>query len=164
MAAITLLSLPSYEPFPCPKKVWRTVVLPQIERCEKKSFPSSEVFDFTSELKKSNIIMLVILEDASALPKLVGYLVTMFPKFGNSATIHKICIQPAHRRSGIASTMLKDQFNSMRKKACPKAQLWVHRENMPAINLYMAIGFENMAEVEHYYGPGRSGVHMLLNL
>ena len=145
---------------------WREVILPQIKQCEKKNFPSSETFNFEVELKKKNIVMVVILRNnnlSATKPELVAYLILSHPKAGHTALLHKVCVVKEYRCQGIAKLTLQSEIEKL-KRQCSKIQLWVHKDNTPAMELYKSLGFESVREVENYYGPGRIGIQMSLSL
>ena len=163
MATIVTRSLLTGERLQCS---WRDVVLPQIKQCERKSFPSNEAFNFEVELKKRNIDMVVILHNEDPVakrPQLVAYLIFSHRKAGHAVLLHKICVVKEYRHQGIAKLTLRSEITRLRRQ-CSKIQLWVHRGNAAAITLYQSLGFETVNEVENYYGPGRTGMEMILNL
>ena len=161
MAVVNILSSDDHQPFPFSKQMWREQVLPQIKRCEKKNFAAGEIFDFDSELQKKNFVLNAFVDNAA---HLVGYMVLVRPKVGRSMTLHKICVQKTHRRRGIANMMLCYEIEKLKSMHCPGLHLWVRAENMAAKKLYESLSFETQKEVMDYYGAGRNGVHMFLNL
>lgn len=148
----------------CSPKIWRDVILPQVEKCERKSFTTTEIFDFKFELKKKNVSMIAMLKDGEHPAQVMGYMVLMTPKFGRTITLHKICVQRENRRQGLARMMLSAQIENSRQQSTSRILLWVRRDNVSAIKLYETLGFENVSENQDYYGPGQPGIHMALDL
>ena len=145
---------------------WEEVILPKIKRCEKKNFASSEAFDFGVELKKKNMVMIVILShpiSATTRPELVAYLVLQHSKSTNSVLLHKLCVVMKYRRQGVAKKMLSLETEKLRQR-CQRIQLWVHQSNAAAMNLYKSLSFEQVSKVDDYYGTGRTGIQMALEL
>lgn len=148
-------------------KTTRQDVIQQIEQAEKKSFARHEVFDFTNELKKRNVELVVIVSDASGAdnrPTLAAYLVLAFLKPGNTVMMQKICVCERFRRQGIARTLINAQVERLRRHGTSRVQLWVDGGNLPAMRLYDSIGFKEVTRVEDYYAVGRTGVQMSLSL
>ena len=164
MANIFLYSVSTKEHIPYSKQIWQETLLPQIEKCEKKSFAASEAFDFNSELKKSNVVIYCYLDSIGLISTVVAYSAFMLPKIGNSATLHKICVDKAYRQRRIAYKLLSVIVEHLQGKQCSKLLLWVREENTPAIALYRKLGFQTSKQVEDYYGSGRTGLHMILDL
>ena len=164
MAAITTASLQTGKEV----LVARKDLLRQVQRLEKKNFPQHEALDLNEELKKRNGELVAILDDVSihsmSEPTLVAYSAFVHSKPGNVVILHKVCIKEDFRRQGIAKNMLRTQIEKLKKQNCSKIQLWVRKENDTAINLYKAVGFEDMSTVDSYYGPGQTGLSMAMCL
>lgn len=147
---------------------WEEAVLPQVKQCEKKTFHSSEIFDFDSELKKRNVEMTVIVDDhinsATDNAVLVAYMVLVHSKLGNAVILHKICIQQNYRRQGIARQMLESEIEKLKRRGCAKLHLWVSAGNGGAQHLYEKLGLEEVRTVDDYYAPGRAGISMSMDL
>ena len=144
----------------------REEMIAQVIRCEKRTFPRREAFDFGTELKKRNLALLIAVDDDSmtATTRMAAYMVLSFVKPGNTATLHKICVEPHYRGQGIATKALKAHAERLKSRGCSKLQLWVDENNALARKLYTSIGFEEMSSVPNYYAIGRTGVHMVLRL
>ncbi|KAJ4333925.1 polarity establishment/cellular polarization [Ascochyta clinopodiicola] len=74
---------------------------PKVAKLEKKIFPSSEAFDYSVELKKKNIGL--VLASRTGGQELVGYLV--FQRLKGQAWLHKLAIIEQERGKGIASAI-----------------------------------------------------------
>ena len=163
MATIVTRSLRTGESMECS---WQEVVLPQIKRCEKKNFTSTEALDFEIELKKRNVTMVITLQYAtspSTAPDLVAYLVLQHAKSTSSVLLHKICVSKSYRRQGIAKSMLQFEIKNLKRRSS-RIQLWVHQSNTAATELYKSLGFGKVSELDDYYGPGQKGIRMSLDL
>ena len=49
-------------------------------------------------------------------------------------------------------------------KHCESVYLWVDEARNPAQCLYQDRGYQEIDRVENYYGPGRTGLKMVLHL
>ena len=140
-------------------------LLQQVQHVEKKTFPRREALDFSIEIQKRNMDLVIIVDDAgiakSAKPNLVAYMVFAHLKAGNAVLLHKICVHDEFRRRGIARTVLGTQVERLKKQGCTKLQLWVDEANVPARRLYNAMGFQEMSRVVDYYAAGRTGIQMI---
>ena len=139
-------------------------VIRQVQHVEKKTFPRREALDFSTELQKRNTDLVIIVDDAGmftpATPKVVAYMVFVHLKAGNTALLHKICVDGEYRRRGIARIVLEAQAQRLKKQGCTKIQLWVDEGNGPARGLYKVLGLQETSTVNDYYAVGRNGIHM----
>ena len=55
-------------------------------------------------------------------------------------------------------------IEELRRSGASEVDLWVDKAREPARGLYKACGFEEMESVEDYYGGGRAGGRMELEL
>lgn len=69
--------------------------------------------------------------------------------------VYTIDVKPEHRRKGIGRTLLKKLEEEFRRMGCEKIVLEVAVDNEPAIKLYKSMGYEFVAKLKNYYGPGR---------
>lgn len=162
MSTIRCLSLHTGE-----KIAKKQDVMSQIEQAEKKYFARHEAFDFHNELKKRNLELIVIVNEAhgsSSRPALVAYMVFAYMKHGSTVMLHKICVQEKFRRQGIAKDVLANQVQRLKKKGIAKIQLWVDDSNVAARQLYAYVGFKEVSRCSDYYAMGRAGVQMALSL
>ena len=140
----------------------------QVQHVEKKTFPRREALDFSAELRKRNMDLVIIVDEANlytlARPRMVAYMVFVHLKAGNTVLLHKICVDGEYRRRGIARTVLEAQAERLKKQGCTKIQLWVDEGNVPARGLYNGLGLEEMSTVNDYYAAGRNGIQMLWDL
>lgn len=159
MAAIIMYLL-DLSPVPAVNK---NEILAQVVRAEKKAFPKIEVFDFDRELRKRNTELICLLDFANPNEAYVAaYLV--YVRIQRTTLLHKICVLEKFRRQGIARKLLQKLQDELKAQGCEEIQLWVDEARIPARSLYASIGFEEMDRVDDYYGPGRTGIKMALQL
>ncbi|TGZ76969.1 hypothetical protein EX30DRAFT_336059 [Ascodesmis nigricans] len=142
-----------------PSNLGRTL-LDRIQRTEKLNFPTSEAFDFPSELSKRT----TVLQAAYDLKRneLYGYVVYVRSKL--VTRIQKVCVVVEHRRAGVGKWMMLRVMEELRKGGADQVDLWVDLGREPARELYRACGFVERETVENYYGPGRNAVRMVAEL
>lgn len=149
-------------------RVAKDELIHQAQHVEKKTFPRREAMDFSIELQKRNMDLVIVIDDASvcapARPKLVAYMVFVHLKAGNAVLLHKICVSEDYRRRGIASAILETQAERLKKQGCTKIQLWVDEGNVSARQLYKVLGLAEVSKLNDYYAVGRTGIQMLWKL
>ncbi|KAF2490722.1 hypothetical protein BU16DRAFT_585108 [Lophium mytilinum] len=130
-------------------------LLTEVKRIEKKTFPSSEAFDFDTELKKRNTkVTLAVVEEGGS-TEVVGYLV--FLRMKRIVLLHKICVSQANRQRGIAKAMVLSLRSRQEKEGADCIQLWVDEDRTAARALYASLGFCQLDRCTDYYGPGPDG-------
>lgn len=139
----------------------RDGLLEKVMKIERKTFPSSEAFDFKTELKKKNTTMLLVFNESDP-TTVVGYLV--FLRMKRVALLHKICVVQPMRGNGIGGMLVRTLIEMLQKGGCQIIQLWVDEAREPARALYQGCGFEQVDRCEDYYGPGRTGLKMQLSI
>lgn len=141
----------------CPPKD-RVTVAAKVAKLEKKIFPSSEAFDYSVELKKKNIGL--VLATRTGCQELVGYLV--FQRLKSQAWLHKLATIEQERGKGIARCLIHSLCQQMKKGGCRTIVLWVDEARNPARALYASCGFQQTERLPDYYGPGRTALKMEL--
>ncbi|KAF8474922.1 acyl-CoA N-acyltransferase [Kalaharituber pfeilii] len=140
-------------------------LLAQIKRTEKHTFPTSEAFQFDSELVKRTTHLYCTYTHSPHLEpayRLCGYVVFLRSKA--LTRIHKVCVVESLRGRGIGKMMLETVLEGLRRGGVTEVDLWVDQERAPARALYEAFAFEEKEVVENYYGEGRTGIRMSLGL
>lgn len=143
-------------------------VIEQICRIEKRTFPSSEAFGFDMSLwrKMPNTRVLYGTcpgeSSESNRSAIVAYAVYMRMK--GTAFLHKICVAQPHRGRGLGKLLMEHIEQRLRREQCQGIQLWVDQDRRAARRLYSARGFQELEAVADYYGPGRTGIKMVLDL
>ena len=136
--------------------------LAEIQRIEKKNFPSSEALDFDAELKKRNTNVILALKDFDGSIEVAAYLVYLRMK--RLTLLHKICVAQPYRQQGIAKEMITLLRSRLEKEGCDSVQLWVDEGRTAARALYASCDFKQIDRCPDYYGPGRTGLRMVLRL
>ncbi|RAL09315.1 GNAT family N-acetyltransferase [Aspergillus homomorphus CBS 101889] len=142
-------------------------ILAQIARVEKKSFPANEGMSFGEELwrKKPNtrVLYATTAQTSSASPPVVlAYAVYVRQK--GLALLHKVCVAESYRRQGVGVQLMDYVRTRLQKEGCQYIQLWVDKDRAPARALYVRSGYQEREEIPDYYGPGRTGIRMVLDL
>lgn len=138
-----------------------TDILTRIARVEKKTFPSSESYDFSIELWRKKPNTRVIYATYPPLT-LVAYAVYVRQK--GIALLHKVCVAEQYRQQGIGTQLLKYIQERLAREGCQCIQLWVDEVREPARVLYSRCGFHEREAVADYYAPGRTGIRMVFDL
>jgi ribosomal protein S18 acetylase RimI-like enzyme len=141
----------------CPPKD-RVALAAKVAKLEKKIFPSSEAFDYSVELKKKNIGLVLASREGSH--DLVGYLV--FQRLKSQAWLHKLATIEQERGKGIARCLIHSLCQQLKKGGCRNVVLWVDETRNPARALYASCGFQQTERLLDYYGPGRTALKMEL--
>ncbi|TKA69942.1 hypothetical protein B0A49_09953 [Cryomyces minteri] len=127
-------------------------LLSEVVRAEKKTFRSSEAFDFEAELKKRNTHLVLATKTVGDSEKLCAYLVYLRMK--RVTLIHKVCVLAEHRRQGIGKTLISFLRVRLKREGCDEMRLWVDEARKPAVSLYTSCAFEQISASPNYYGPG----------
>jgi ribosomal-protein-alanine N-acetyltransferase len=80
--------------------------------------------------------------------------------FGHILTID---VAPAHRRKGIAQTILQEIEAILRERDIEECRLEVRENNLAALNLYKKLGYIKIGRLEKYYGFAH-GLYLKKNL
>ncbi|KAF2872601.1 acetyltransferas-like protein [Massariosphaeria phaeospora] len=133
----------------------------EVAKVEKKTFPSSEAFDFDSELRKKNTSVILVLTNQDT-SELAGYLVYVRTK--RLALLHKICVVEHERGKGVGRYLVHSLRDRLEKGGCQSILLWVDEARQPARMLYRSCDFVQIDRCLDYYGPGRTGLKMELSI
>ncbi|WEW55685.1 hypothetical protein PRK78_001118 [Emydomyces testavorans] len=160
-----------------------TAIIEHIIRLEKRTFPPSEAYEFTLDLwkKKPNTrVIYAKLAEIQSPPTLaetrklantattnnstnaIAYAV--YVRIKGTALLHKVCVSEPHRGRGVGGQLMAYIEQRLRREGCQRVQLWVDKERVVARRLYARCGFEELESVEDYYGIGRTGIKMVLEL
>ena len=125
--------------------------LDAIERIEKASYPTPWSRSmFASELAKSSSRSLAaVAEDG----RLVGYLI--LSRYVDAWHVMNVAVDPAYRRCGVASKMLRRLFETTSGLAERGYTLEVRVSNTAAIGLYERFGFTRHGIRRGYYTDNR---------
>ncbi|KMU73456.1 acetyltransferase [Coccidioides immitis RMSCC 3703] len=92
----------------------------------------------------------------------IGYAV--YVRMKGTALLHKVCIAEPYRGQGVGRQLMAYIEQRLRREGCQAVQLWVDKDRAAARRLYARCGFEEQETVENYYGNGRTGIKMALEL
>jgi ribosomal protein S18 acetylase RimI-like enzyme len=138
-------------------------ILARLNRIERKTFPASEAFAFAPELlKKANTFVGFLVYEGHPDSTIVAYCVVVRVK--SIALLHKICVIESWRGLGAGKLLMSCIRERHAKTGCRSIQLWVDEEREAARRLYKSNGFKEVDLVEAYYGPGRTGIKMTLEI
>ncbi|PGH19156.1 hypothetical protein AJ80_04236 [Polytolypa hystricis UAMH7299] len=157
-------------------------ILMQITRIEKRTFPTSEAFEFSPDLwrKKPNTRVLyaklasptetkapattaaaaaAAAATTAADVTVIAYAV--YVRIRGTALLHKVCVAEAYRGQGLGKQLMAHIQARLVREGCQIVHLWVDTGRETARRLYIGCGFEEVEMVEDYYGNGRTGVKMV---
>ncbi len=122
--------------------------LSAVERieCEQFSNPWNKDY-YAAELVNSISHFFVIAEPCRNVP--VGYM--LFWRLAGELELHKIAVDAAWQRRGLASRLLDFFLRTGRSWGCERAVLEVRASNTPAIRLYEKYGFRLVGRRANYY-------------
>jgi GNAT superfamily N-acetyltransferase len=133
-------------------------ILASIATLEKKSFPASEVFDFTPDiLKKANTRVLFVVSQSAPL-SVIAYCV--YVRWRRTMLLHKLCVSKGFRGQGIGKLLMGNVLERAKEERCDLLELWVDQARTVARNLYARSGLREQCVVNDYYGPNRNGIKM----
>ena len=133
-------------------------ILATIATLEKKSFPATEVFDFTpGMLKKANTRVLFVVSQSAPLSA-IAYCV--YVRWRRTILLHKLCVSERFRGQGIGKLLMGDVLERAKEERCDVLELWVDQARVVARNLYTRSGLQEQCVVNDYYGPNRNGIKM----
>ncbi|MEW6570440.1 MAG: ribosomal protein S18-alanine N-acetyltransferase [Nitrospirota bacterium] len=120
--------------------------LDEILKIERMSFstPWSEAA-FLNEIHKTNSLTRVALLNN----KVVGY--TCVNYIHGEAHILNLAVRPEFRRTGIATALMKDVIDKLKKKDCGFVYLEVRVSSMGARRFYERLGFKIVGVRRDYY-------------
>jgi ribosomal-protein-alanine acetyltransferase len=76
------------------------------------------------------------------------------------AHLISLAVVPSHRRSGVATVLVKALFSALVDRNVHEVTLEVRTDNDAAIRLYSRLGFARESTVERYYSNGSDGLRM----
>ena len=136
-----------------------------IKNAEKHTFPTSEQFDFDSEIpKRTTNLYCLYAKGTSNQSNIILYGYVVFLRSKALTRIHKVCVVESMRGQGIGTYMMKKIVTELKKGGADQVDLWVDEARAPARALYTNCGFVEIEKVTDYYGKGRTGIRMKLEL
>ncbi len=121
---------------------------------------SREAASYSNLLQDSNSVLLVALNDSSAIVAVFsGWVVA------DEFEIDNIAVSPAFRQQGIAAKLLAKAIESAEDKGAIMAILEVRASNQPACALYEKFGFSVVGRRKDYYqNPPEDALIMALEI
>jgi ribosomal protein S18 acetylase RimI-like enzyme len=92
--------------------------------------------------------------------KLLAYATTLGEDGGSGMRIVSIAVLPERRGQGAALTLMKNAEAIAIEKGAERMSLEVGVTNVPAINLYLKLGFSIKGTIPDYYGEGKDALYM----
>jgi GNAT superfamily N-acetyltransferase len=91
-------------------------LLATIAKLEKKSFPATEVFDFSTDiLKKANTRVLFVVSQSAPLSA-IAYCVCV--RWHRTLLLHKICVAERFRGQGIGKSLMREVRDRAEQEGC----------------------------------------------
>ncbi|KAH0533979.1 hypothetical protein FGG08_007416 [Glutinoglossum americanum] len=146
-----------------PNPLSQPALLAALTRTERASFPPPERLPFPHTLapQRHNTSLHCTFDRATS--TLLAYLV--LTRTRRTVLLHKLCVLPAHRGRGVGTWTVRAAVAGLRARgAAGRVQLWVDEGRGAARRVYARCGFVEVERVEAYYGPGRTGVRMVVEL
>lgn len=105
-------------------------------------------------------MILVAESEDRMLPEILGF--SALYRVDAEAEIWNLAVDPAHRRKGIARAMLQEACRKLFEAGVRKLFLEVRESNLPALELYLSFGFQQIARRKNYYQNPRESALVLL--
>jgi [ribosomal protein S18]-alanine N-acetyltransferase len=112
------------------------------------------------ELTHSRTFFLVASRDDGA--PLPGYV--LFHYVADEAELLRLAVEPAERRQGIGRQLVERGLLRLRQENIQSCFLEVRKDNEPAIQLYLGMGFERVGRRRGYYRDGTDALILSLAL
>jgi ribosomal-protein-alanine N-acetyltransferase len=79
----------------------------------------------------------------------------------DTADIEDVAVDNAYRKKGIGERLVNKALDKIKEDKKEKVFLEARANNIPAINLYQKVGFENLSVRKKYYDDGEDAVVMV---
>lgn len=83
---------------------------------------------------------------------------------GGVADLNRVIVAEQARGRGLGRTLTEAGIAAARERECEEMLLEVRHDNTPALGLYAALGFAEIARRANYYGPGADALILRLDL
>ncbi len=119
-------------------------------RYERDYYPRKALeFDFSritpeycrKRIQETNDFLFVAEEDGKIVGSAIGGIQRGNDKEGGLALLTSICIHPLHQRKGLGEALLSHVLEYCRQQKCHKITLYTLPVLVPAVNLYLKLGF-----------------------
>ena len=153
LGTLTLIRIPA-KPTPV-----SAALLAAIKGTERRTFPTSEAFDFDTELRKRTTVLCAAVDAAGTLCGYVAYVRSRL-----ATRVHKLCVVERLRRRGVGRWIMGEVMHELARGGAVEVDLWVDAGRAAARTLYVGCGFAARETVRDYYGAGRDGIRMAVDL
>jgi ribosomal-protein-alanine acetyltransferase len=112
-------------------------------------------------LRASKTAVFLVAEEAG---RIVGQGIALLKhhRHGASGRIYSLAVKPECRGKKIGQKLLAQMIDDLAGRGARRIYLEVERSNQAAVRLYERAGFRNIGVLPDYYGPGRDGMHMMI--
>lgn len=141
----------------CVLSTMQATDLAEVLAIEQQSFPNPWTSAlFLQELRVAfSRVMLARLAAGGAI---VGYLCRWL--VADEVHVLNVAVHPAHRRSGIASSLIREVLREADEAGASVVKLEVRRANVGGRRLYEGLAFEEVGVRRDYYGKGEDALIM----
>ena len=133
-------------------------VLGDIEKCVYKNSDEWSGETFFNDMAQNNRLYLVAKED----DKLIGFVGASY--FMDEADILRVAILPEYQRKGVATQLMQEMIDCLKKLLVKKVMLEVEENNIKAQGLYKKVGFKEISKRKNYYKNGKTGLIYCLEI
>jgi ribosomal-protein-alanine N-acetyltransferase len=125
-----------------------------------------EQLSFDEERYRRELLESFLYEDAfttlvaMAENGIIGYATTYREESGMTCRVVSIGVLPEQRQKGIATSLMELIEEAAARSEVGKITLEVKVTNVPAINLYLKLGYKVRGIIEDYYGSGKDAFYM----
>jgi ribosomal protein S18 acetylase RimI-like enzyme len=104
-------------------------------------FSKYTVENYGKKIQEPNDFLFVTEEDGKIVGVAVGGILRGNEKEGGLALLSVICIHPLHQRKGLGEALLNHVLEYCKKQKCHKITLYTLPILVPALHLYLKLGF-----------------------
>ena len=97
--------------------------------------------NYAKKIQEPNGFLFVIEEDGKIVGVASGRILRGNEKRGGLASLSVICVHPLHQRKGLGEALLNHVLKYCRKQKCHKITLYTLPVLIPALHLYLKLGF-----------------------
>ncbi len=83
---------------------------------------------------------------------------------GTVGRVYSLAVDASHRGKGYGKSLLRSCIGVLQAEGISSISLEVEEDNIPAVRLYESLGFHTVRRLVGYYGAGRDGLKMRLDI
>lgn len=131
---------------------------------EQRCFPGDRLSrrSFRHLLSRGHATLLVA--ERRATGQLLGYVLITLRERSRQARLYSLAVDPDARKLGLARQLLATAERAAREAGCVAMRLEVRADNLPAIQLYRSIGYQQFASRAGYYQDGEAALCFVRSL